>query len=236
MPSKQIIILANSVKKSAKCVAGIDVGTGKDLTPNGWIRPVSGESEGELKPHHMRVEGGGALKVFDIVNVPLTAHAQDAIHPEDWIVDSSMRWTRTGELDPATVDALEEQPKDLWLEPGKGSDRVSGSFLSKRPKHQSLYLIRPKNFRVELSVRQFFDNPNPTSRRRARFSYRGQDYEMNLTDPVFNETYCGKMPKVGTPTKTVQPPHGDNCLLCVSLTPLFLYHHWKVVATVLELP
>ena len=236
MPSKRIIVLANSAKKNAKCVAGIDVGTGKTRVPNGWIRPVSGESEGELEPRHMRVEGGQALKVYDIVDVPLMTYAKDAIHPEDWIVDTGTRWTRVGEWDPTTLDALEEKPKDLWLEPGEGPDRASGPFLLKRPKHQSLHLIRPKNFRVELSVRQYHDNPNPSPRRRARFSYRGQDYEMNLTDPVFTDTYCGKMPAVGAPTKSIQSPHGDNCLLCVSLTPLFRNYHWKVVATVLELP
>ena len=87
MPSKRIIVLANSVKKSAKCVAGIEVGTGKDLVPYGWIRPVSGESEGELELRHMQVEGGRALKVYDIVDVPLMTCAKCArtrilVHPE----------------------------------------------------------------------------------------------------------------------------------------------------------
>jgi hypothetical protein len=34
----------------------------------------------------------------------------------------------------------------------------------------------------------------------------------------------------------VRPPYGDNCLLCVSLTPEFNGYHYKVVAAVLELP
>lgn len=236
MPSKRIIVLANSIKKRARCVAGIDVGTGKTLAPAGWIRPVSGASEGELEPRHMMVHGGGPLKVLDIVDVPLTKYAKDAVHPEDWIVDATTKWTRAGELDPSTLDAMEEKPKDLWLEPGLGSDRATGAFLLKRPSHQSLYLIRPENFRVELSVRQYPDNPNPSPRRRAHFSYRGQEYEMNLTDPTFTDAYCGKLPAVGAPTKVVQSPYGDDCLLCVSLTPLYRDYHWKVVATVLELP
>jgi len=235
MPSKRIVVLANSIKKRARCVAGVDVGTGKDLVPAGWIRPVSGQSEGELEPHHMQVQSGGPLSIFDIVDVPLTNVATDAIHPEDWIVDVRTQWTRAGKMDPRRLEALEEKPEDLWLEPDGKSDRATGDFLLNRSNHQSLYLIRPKNFRVELSVTHYHDNPYPSSRRRAHFSYREQDYEMNLTDPVFTDTYCGTMPAVGAPKMVVRPSQTE-CLLCVSLTPVYQDHHWKVVATVLELP
>ena len=236
MPTKRIIVLANSIKKSARCVAGIEVGAGDQLAPAGWLRPVSGESEGELEPRHMRVEDRDCIKIYDIVDVPLSEYSNDPIHPEDWVVDAETKWKAAGEFDASRLHSLEEKINDLWLEPGVGSDRVTNTFVLQRPDHQSLYLIRPVNFRVELSVTQYPNNQNPSRRRRGRFSYRGQDYEMNLTDPVFMETHCGSMPAVGAPTKTIKPPYGDNCLLCVSITPLFREYHWKVVATVLELP
>ena len=236
MPTKRIIVLANSIKKSARCVAGVDVGTENTLVPPKWIRPVSGESEGELEPRHMGTSDGAPLAPLDIVDVPLSEYANDAIHPEDWIVDRSQEWTRAGELNRTRLDSLEENPNDLWLEPSVGSDRVTSAFLLKRPQHQSLYLIRPEDFRVELSVMQYHDKPHPSTRRRARFSYGGHNYEMNLTDPVFTDTYCGALPAVGEPAVTVHPPHGDKCLLCVSLTPLYRDYHWKIVATILELP
>lgn len=228
MPSKRIIVLANSTKKSARCVAGMDVGTGEALVPNGWIRPVSGQSEGELEPRHMRMSDGAPLLPFDIVDVPLSQYAKDAIHPEDWLVDTSRAWTRAGQLDPKALISLEEKPKDLWLQPGIGSDRATGEFLLKQPKHQSLYLIRPKNFRVELSTRQYEGPPKPY--RRAYFNYGGYEYDMKLTDPVFRDSYCSKVPPLGEATVTVPSPFGDKCLVCVSLTPLYRDYHWKVVA------
>jgi hypothetical protein len=236
MPSKRIIVLANSIKKSARCVAGVDVGTGKEMSPAGWIRPVSGESEGELDPKHMRTNDNAPLVPLDIVDVPLTQSTNDAIHPEDWIVDTSRKWTRAGKLDQETLGSLEEKPKDLWLEPGQSTDRVTGDFLSKRPKHQSLYLIRPTGLQIELSYEHNpFKNYNQ-KKARARFTYRGQEYLMSLTDPAFTAQHCKTYPAVGALPTVIQPPYGDKCLLCVSLTPVFNGYHYKVVATVLELP
>lgn len=236
MPSKRIIVLANSIKKSARCVAGIDVGTGQSLKPAGWIRPVSGESEGELEPKHMRTNDGAPLVPLDIVDVPLTQPTNDAIHPEDWIVDSGRKWTRSGSLDPKTLGSLEEKPKDLWLEPGQSTDRVTGEFLSKRPSHQSLYLVKPTDLRIELSYEHNpFKNYNQR-KTRVRFVYRGQEYLMNLTDPAFTAKHCTTYPALRASPTVIRPPYGDKCLLCVSLTPVFNGYHYKVVATVLELP
>jgi len=236
MASKRIIVLANSIKKSARCVAGIDVGTGKVLAPAGWIRPVSGESEGELEPRHMRLNDGVPLTPLDIVDVPLTQCAKDTIHPEDWIVDAGTKWTRVGQLDPKTLGSLEEHPSDLWLETTSHTDRVTGSFLASRPKHQSLHLIQPIDLRLELSYEHnSFKNYNQ-KKTRARFGYRGQEYLMNLTDPAFTAKHCTRYPALGEAPTVVRPPYGDKCLLCVSLTPEFNGYHYKVVATVLELP
>ena len=235
-PSKRIIVLANSIKKSARCVAGIDVGTGKALVPAGWIRPVSGESEGELEPRHMQMNDGAPLTPFDIVDVPLTQYAKDTIHPEDWIVDAGTKWTRVGHMDAKTLGLLEEQPKDLWLEPTSHRVGVTGSFLSSRPKHQSLYLIRPTDLRIELSYEHNpFKNYNQR-KTRTRFVYREHEYLMSLTDPAFTAKHCTKYPALGEAPAIIRPPYGDKCLLCVSLTPEFNGYHYKIVATVLELP
>lgn len=236
LASKRIAVFANSIKKGARCVAGVEVGKGGALVPARWIRPVSGESEGELEPRHMRLEGGGSVSVLDIVDVPLNRYAGDAVHPEDWLVDTSRNWTRTGVFESTMLQSMEEKPNDLWLEPDQRPDRVTGAYALKRSMHQSLYLVRPGNFRVELSVRQYPDNPNPSTKRRALFFYRGIEYGMNLTDPVFTDAYCSKLPAIGEPAVTIRPRCGDRCLVCVSLTPLFRDFHWKVVATVLELP
>ena len=184
----------------------------------------------------MRMNDSAPLVPLDIVDVPLTRYAKDTIHPEDWIVDAAIKWTRVGQLDPKRLGSLEEHPKDLWLESTSHMDRVTGGFLSRRSKHQSLYLIRPSDFRVELSYEHnSFKNKNQ-KKSRAKFTYRGQEYQMSLTDPAFTDKYCTTYPALGAQAMAVRPPYKDKCLVCVSLTPVFNGYHYKVVATVLELP
>jgi hypothetical protein len=235
MEFKRIIVMANSIKRQARCVAGIEVDIGNDLIAIGWIRPVSGESEGELEPRHMSVAGDLPVNVLDIVDIPLISHANDRIHPEDWIVDSSQQWKRVGQLDTKMVGTLEDQPSDLWLDSRSHSDRATAAFLSKRPRHRSIYLIRPNDFRVEISVEHNKFRDKNQKKTRAKFSYHNQDYEMSITDPLFTDRYCRKYPNAGAAATIVRPKSGDHCLLCVSLTPMFNGYHYKVVATVLEL-
>ncbi len=236
MELKRIVVLANSIKKGGRCVAGRELATSRGASTGGWVRPVSDEPDGELKPRHMRTGDRRPLEVLDIVDVPLTRYAQDRIHPEDWIVDVASTWKRRSRLSRHQLAALEENPADLWLESRLHTDRVNGRCLVKRANHQSLYLIRPVNLRVELSIEHHSVSNKDRKRTRARFRYRGQEYRMNITDPAFTARYCTAFPPVGKPPLVIRPPFGDNCLLCVSLTPEFNGLHYKVVAAVLELP
>jgi hypothetical protein len=59
---------------------------------------------------------------------------------------------------------------------------------------------------------------------------------MSLTDPVASQEYANIFPAKDEPAKEVTLPHGDNYVLCVSLTPPFKGIHYKVVATILQLP
>ncbi len=52
MPTKKIIVLANSYKKKpGGCVAGRELGDGNTI--GDWLRPISNQPEGELLPRHM---------------------------------------------------------------------------------------------------------------------------------------------------------------------------------------
>jgi hypothetical protein len=235
MEFKRIVVLANSIKHGARCVAGIEFGNRRKMGRAGWIRPVSGESEGELEPRHTKVEGDSSLKLLDVVDVPLRRYAKDAIHPEDWIVDTAHKWKPAGTLHPIALNGLEEKPKNLWLESAAHTDRATGAFLLGSSSHQSLYLVRPVGFRVELSFEHNPFKDKDKKKTRAKFMYCGQEYEMSLTDPDFIHLYCTSFPAIGAKASLVRPPYGDNCLLCVSLTPEFNGYHNKVVAAVLEL-
>ena len=70
MEFKRILVLANSIKKSGRCVAGREVG-GDGVCTDKWLRPISTDPDGTLMPKHRVVNTGGRpLKVFDITSFP----------------------------------------------------------------------------------------------------------------------------------------------------------------------
>jgi len=235
MPYKRVLVLANSIKKGGRCVAGRETSTGESGKVGAWLRPISDAPEGELLPKHMTLEGGGQLRPLDVVDIPVTEHAGDPLHPEDWrVTDEHWRFVET--CSPEMLLSLVERPPSLWLQAGRPSDRVSTEFLQALNAGQSLYLIRPQNFRLRY-WREFNTFRGYVQKKtRALFNYNGVAYDMSFTDPKATAEYCGAYPTEDEPAKEITTPCGDHCVLCVSLTPPLNGTHYKVVATLLPLP
>jgi hypothetical protein len=234
---KRLLVLANSVKKNGRCVAGRLLTDGSPAAALGWCRPISDTGEGELYPRHMVLSGKTELCPLDVVDVPVSGYAKNPAHPEDWMV-SGDQWTRVKRLKPQVLPRLVEEPRGLWLEDRNRPDRVSPAFFTKEGKHQSLYLIRPGRLRLRLwrEVNEF--KGYTQKKTRVLFDYGGQPYDLSLTDPVATSRHCQTFPTLEQPASEFPFPFGDKCVLCVSLTPPFekTGFHYKVVATVLELP
>ncbi len=208
MEIRRIVVLANSYKKSGRCVAGRELGEGNAV--GDWLRPISDQPEGELLLRHIRLNDGSPLEVLDIVDVPVGKYAHDKSHPEDWRVDTSEAWKRREKFAAKQLATLEEQPGDLWMDPSTRADRATTGFLIGRPKHQSLFLIRPTDFRVELT-----NDFNPfkgrdQQKRRAIFTYKWQEYSLGLTDPVFIDEHATKFPAADKPAIAVRPPYATS--------------------------
>lgn len=231
MEYKRLLILANSIKKRGRCVAGQLLGSGTPGYRQGWFRPISDLGEGELLPQHMQVAGGKPLLPFDVVKVPVLRHAANKAHPEDWFV-AEAPWEYERTADATKVGAVVESPSDLWLEDELKPNRCSPEFILSRVTHQSLYVIRPELFRIRFEQQLEPGRPTPKWIRRALFTYNGVQYNFSLTDPVFTARYGQKTPPPGQPPIEFACPSADRCLLCVSLTPPFKGFHYKVVATV----
>lgn len=234
MEHKRIIVLANSIKRNGRCVAGREIGE-KDGNTRNWLRPISDEVEGALMPQHMVINNGRQLEVLDIVDVPLTSNANDPCHPEDWGV-ANQAWQHVNAFDLDNLLSLEEAPHDLWLEDRSHTDRVTCGFLQRREHHQSLYLIRPRNLHIRL-WKEFNEYKGYNQKKtRALFNYRNVDYNLSLTDPAVIARHYLTFPDVGELPNEFSFPCADKCLVCVSLTPVLNGYHYKVVATILELP
>jgi len=162
----------------------------------------------------------------------LICNVRDACHPEDWTLDGG-KWQHVGTFDRKRLSELEENPHNLWLEDRQDRAPCNPQFCKKR--QQSLYLVRPKNLRVRLWKEHDKWKGYVTKKTRAMFNYGGLEYDLGLTDDFTKERYCRTFPDVDEPASEVRLPFGDECLLCVSLTPKFNGYHYKVVAAMLKL-
>ena len=233
MELKRIVVLANSIKKGGRCVAGREI-SDDEICNEKWLRPISTEPEGTLEPRHMVVNTKRSLKVLDIVDIPLTCNVNDACHPEDWTLDCQ-EWQHVGVFDRKRLPELEETPRDLWLEDRSHPDRVTCSLHMCQKRRQSLYLVRPTNLRIRLSREYNEYKGYIQNKRRAVFSYGDVEYDLGLTDPVITDKHCQTFPKPDEPPNEIRLPFGDECLLCVSFTPKLNGYHYKVIAGVLQL-
>lgn len=230
-----MLLLANSIKRSARCVAGREVveQDGRSRL-GGWIRPVSTQDEGELLVKHYTMTDGRVASVLDIVDISLVGRANNPGQPENWLLDEDVAWSRIRTVSGKNLSRLEERPPDLWLEDKAHSDRISAQGQARQTSPRSLVIVRPTNFRVRL-WREFNQFKGYVQRKsRAVFTYAGDEYDLSITDPIFSEQYCRQHPEEGKAHVHVTPPCADTCLLCVSLTPPFKGYHYKVLATVLE--
>jgi hypothetical protein len=180
---------------------------------------------------------GRKTKPLDIVDIPVQGNAGDPIHPEDWIVTGDP-WTYVDAFPATRLSNLVDEPDSLWFENGNAIDRVTPGRLTAIRHQQSLYLVRPEGLQLRCWREHNRYKGYTQKKTRALFTYRGIRYDMSFTDPIATGLYCNVYPSVdeGDAPEEKTLPFGDNCVICVSLTPLFNGYHYKVVATVLALP
>ncbi len=234
--TKRVLILANSIKKNARCVAGREYfKDGSGFRLGDWVRPVSSLREGELLPKHFINQNSVASRVLDVVDMDLLSNRADQGQPENWLIASRNCWRLVETMKNTHRAALEESPQELWLVPGTRPDRINVDDQARRIPQHSLVVVRPEQFRIRLwsDTPPWLDHIRRNTK--AVFTYAGSQYAMSVTDPIFTHKYCSKHPAEGDEAVEISPPCGDNCLLCISLTPPFKGYHYKVVATVLDL-
>jgi hypothetical protein len=231
---KQILVLANSVKKAGRCIAGREiVSDGKQYQLGGWLRPVTDHGEGEVRDHERAYGDNSLAEVMDFAEVPLRGQVGDLCQPENWHIAGATRWSNLNAgFQRPTTEYLVERPRNLWLQPGEKTDRVTHEYLAAHPPEQSLYIVRPESFRLSLWSTTW--DGRVRRKRRCVFTYRGNEYDIGLTDPVVTGRYEDQIPAAGRPPVEIRLPCCDNVAVCVSLAGAFQGCHYKVVATVFE--
>jgi hypothetical protein len=236
MPTKTMLILANSLKKGGRCIAGREV----LWLPDGrwhfgpWIRPVSAHGDGELNRDETLRPDGSMVAVMEFANVNLMRNQNEPCQPENWIISGPRCWStldRPAKLPP--MAALEEHPADLWIDKAEMNDRISPQRLAELRPGFSLAVIKPEDLTLTWFMEMNTFKKRPQSKFRARFAYHGLKYELSLTDPVASDKLCQPMPAVGEKPRTLALKSAHGPMLCVSLTPVFSGFHYKVAATIL---
>lgn len=186
----QLICLANSRKRSGRCIAGIEPATGQ------WIRPISRLDSGQL-PISATIVDGQSLQLLDIVDMPL-ADTGKGYESENRLTVAG-RWKRKGGVNLAEIMPYCE-PEILHWEPDDRRNAVPYSYLLSLPPSQrrTLQLIETHNFQVWQSDQGKWRGIIPVS--------DGSKIIANITDPVF----CTKLDS----GYAVNP----HCLLIISLS------------------
>lgn len=219
---KRIVCLANSRKLSGRCLAG------KELHANGpgaWIRPVSNRSSEEVSERERQYEDGSDPKVLDIVDVPLKERRPKHYQSENWLLDSERYWVRVGKMSWSELHGISDDPVLLWLNTSSTNaglnDRVGESDASKLT--ASLYLLHLR----ELTLRVFAPGEafgDPKRRVQADFRHHKIQYQLWVTDPVFERNYLAK-------------PDGEyrvsECFVTVSLGEPHKGSCYKLVAAII---
>jgi len=235
MICKRILVLANSTKHHPmRRVAGRELvdQSGKQARWGGWIRPVSSHDEGALDAGERRLANAPDARPLDVVRISLELPENSQLQPENWLIHKGEAWTKDSVVDAQRLLPLIEEPENLWLDPTQKNDRASEAFLQRVPNLQSLYLIRPDVFQFHIRSRVW--EGYAKKQQRGLFTYRGQQYDFALTDPLIGRKYFPDYPR--TQEGYIQAADPRQVLLCVSLTPAFHDLHYKVVATVIEVP
>jgi Dual OB-containing domain len=205
--TRRLVCLANSKKRSGRCVAGYDQDDAR------WIRPIGETNEGTVPIAHTYLDNGEPLAVLDVFEIKLDEPRPDSVQPENYLY-SQAPWVGVSRLDSdaacALLTELSHHGPELF---GSTGESVHPSELGANA--QSLLIIEPEElqWRVETG---FYGG----QRVRAQFQLGGQPYELTVTDPQFLASF-GDQP-LGVYGVTIGDiREGDRIWLTISLTEPF---------------
>lgn len=219
------ICLANSRKKSGRCLAGKAIYNG---TYSKWIRPISTREHEELKGNESHIHTGEEARLLDILEVKLLNHQPKLHQQENYLMDVSVPLRKTGTKSLEDLKLLVDRPNNLW---GVGhssknglNDYVPKEEIERHP--NSLFLIQIRKLQVHISQEWSANWQRNQKGFRAEFDLGGNTYKLKITDPAFEEKFSDK------PVGTYEI---EETLLTISLGEEWKNSHWKLIAGVMPI-
>src|SRR5437016_180275 len=140
MATKTIVVLANSIKKGGRCLAGKEARMAGDRIESfgAWIRPISpghvevaGKSEGgQVTESEMkRALNRPALPaILEILEIPFSRSVSLPDQPENWEVVAGQPWRSLGMCPMELLPQMADTPAELWDTSGRGWVKVDESL------------------------------------------------------------------------------------------------------------
>lgn len=228
--TKQILILANSIKRQQRCVAGRELLGSEGGTPRigGWVRPIDpSQPEGAI-PSWTACVGSQSLAPFDVVEVPLAGSANDPFHPEDWTIVPGIPWRRLGRLGKEVLEEIPGESGDLW---GLGS--AESRRVLPNCRHSTLRLLKGAE-RIRAAAWKMERAGREAVRSMLYFTKGGVEHQFTIDDPRFGSRHqvAAAVKADGRWTIELNPA---KTVVVASLTLPFNGFHYKVAATIIEL-
>ena len=88
MITKTIVVLANSIKKGGRCLAGKELlsSSGDQYDVGGWIRPVTTKDGGAVSENSMSLALGHQPEPLEIIELPFEGPEPLSHQPENWLL------------------------------------------------------------------------------------------------------------------------------------------------------
>ncbi|MDA1275847.1 MAG: hypothetical protein O2960_17670 [Verrucomicrobia bacterium] len=220
---KRIVCLANSRKLSGRCIVGREI---VNDSPGAWIRPVSAREHQEVSWEERHYEDGSDPSVLDVVAVPLLEPRPHQFQQENWLLDPTFYWRKTGRMDWAGLQDFVEPEGPLWVNgqhTGRGlNDRISMKDAERL--RSSLRLVRINSLTIDVSCPGAAFG-NPKRRLQGQFQFPGVWYHLRVTDPVYERRFLA--------LPDGQHRLGESCL-AISLGEPFEGYAYKLIAAIIE--
>lgn len=240
MPTTEtLLILANSEKKGGRCVAGKRLRLRPDnfYDTGGWIRPIHPNTEEGKIPTSFTQFTNGPLAPLDIVEISFVGAANDANHPEDWIIQAEVPWKRTNSVEAQHIPALCDAPGDLWGGEAHLTERVPIGYVPAMQHPSTLLLVQPESAcHVSGFMKPGWEGRPARPRTILSIPHKGVTHEFSIRDTAFLERYNVEPQIRQTGHFNMRFDDPKKVVFCLSLTPPFKYYHYKIAAAIIELP
>lgn len=207
----ELLVLANSRKTPARCLAGINI-------DSKFKRPVPNASGEAVPVQNTFVDINGIstpLRPLDVISFKFVSSGLRSHHKEDIVCDmNSITYERTASIEKVRGLLQELSNENVWFM-NSSEPKINASFYDKPGvKAASLALLELRDFTVD-------KNSFVTGKPRIEFEHLGNHWDLPCTDDYFiNE-------------QKIQRASYEHGFVCFSIGDYFEGFHYKIAAGII---